>query len=157
MLSFIAYCEPLRPEGVNVTFSTIKNLNNHYPSMTVATHTCNSGYTLMGPMNRTCVDSIEPDAGMWHPDTQPTCQSKHNIVNVSIVRPTQLIIQYGYWGTATSKPLYMYSGWEKTCTYKNIILFLLASEPCLKSFIIQEWCYIIYEKLHLRRSLCVMT
>ena len=51
---------------------------------TVATHSCNAGYTLVGDMIRTCEDDDQADiVGVWS-GTAPTCERK------------QIVLVYGY-------------------------------------------------------------
>ena len=46
--------------------------------MTIATHTCNAGYALVGVMTRTCMDDDQLDiVGVWS-DSPPTCEGKYN-------------------------------------------------------------------------------
>ena len=44
---------------------------------TVATHTCNGGFALVGIITRTCVDDDQADIiGVWS-GSAPTCERKH--------------------------------------------------------------------------------
>ena len=47
-----------------------------YSHSTVATHTCNEGYFLVGPAIRTCGDGSGVD-GEWTPE-EPVCQRMYN-------------------------------------------------------------------------------
>ena len=43
---------------------------------TVATHSCNAGFALVGDMTRTCMDDDQADiVGVWSGNT-PTCKRK---------------------------------------------------------------------------------
>ena len=44
---------------------------------TVATHTCNAGFALVGDMTRTCADDDQADiVGAWS-GSAPTCERKY--------------------------------------------------------------------------------
>ena len=43
---------------------------------TIATHTCNAGYALVGGVTRTCVDDDQADSvGVWS-GTAPSCEGR---------------------------------------------------------------------------------
>ena len=47
---------------------------------TVATHLCDAGFTLVGNMNRTCVDENQEDiVGVWS-ETAPSCDGKSLVI-----------------------------------------------------------------------------
>ena len=57
-----------------ITYSTISN-NNVYELGTLAEHSCNAGFALVGVANRTCSAFDQSIVGNWTL-TAPTCQRK---------------------------------------------------------------------------------
>ena len=57
-----------------ITFAA--NTTSEFDVGTIATHLCDSGFALVGSMNRTCVDDNQEDiVGVWS-ESAPTCEGK---------------------------------------------------------------------------------
>ena len=50
--------------------------------MTIATHTCNAGFALVGALTRTCMVDDQVDiVGVWS-GSPPTCEGKNNFLGL---------------------------------------------------------------------------